>query len=236
MNSNIKLGFSTGCCYRTIDPKSKEITDIIAKTECNAIELCFVKIERLDTKISKNDVKRFSYLSIHAPTDDIIYKDNEETKIILDKLEALNKNLGSSYVVFHPDTINDFSIFKKYNFNAVFENMDNRKKSLQTVDEFKILFEKYPKLNMVLDLNHCLSNDNTFRLAYDFWNNLKDKIKYFHISGFIDNYHHPLFNSNQDFIIDFIKNKNLPIIVESLFDNKNDFEKEISYINKVLCK
>ena len=234
MDSNIKLGFSTGCCYKTISPASKNATNIILETGSNSIELCFIKIERLDTEILKNDLRKFSHISIHAPTDNIIYKDNKETKIILDKLDMLNKSLGSNYMVFHPDTVDDFSIFEKYEFNTVFENMDNRKKSFQTVNEFKILFEKHPKLNMVLDLNHCLSNDDTFELAYNFWNNFKDKIKYFHISGFVNNYHYPLFDSNQDFIIDFIKDKNLPVIVESLFENEKDFKKELNYIESTI--
>lgn len=44
----MRIGFSTGCVYKNMEPCSPEAIAIIKKAGCDSIELCAIKPERLD--------------------------------------------------------------------------------------------------------------------------------------------------------------------------------------------
>jgi len=252
MEKNIKAGFGTGCLYKIIDPASKEAIDKIKSTNANAIELCGVLKKRFDkTKenffnLNIEDLKDFSYISLHAP-DDVVYDNNPETIELLNKIDELNKKLNFNLIVFHPDVIKDFSIFCNYNFPIAFENMDNRKKSFKFVEDFSELL-KNEKFGLVIDLTHAYTCDLTGELAERFIEKYKDKIKQIHCSG---NYSHG--EDNQQHFpayleVEYYKKidtpnniilsnipMDIPIIIESVFpketiDITESLKKEFNFI------
>ena len=85
---------------------------------------------------------------------------------------------------------------------------------------------------LVLDVNHCFTNDATFALTRDFYQRLGDRIVQIHLSGF-QTLHEPLFLTRQKEIVYNIENSTVPIIIESILAPA-DLEREREYILKVL--
>jgi hypothetical protein len=88
---------------------------------------------------------------------------------------------------------------------------------------------------MVLDLNHCFTNDPSMRLAAEMYAAFGKRISMVHISGF-EKLHEPLSRTKQLEILTAIPDKNLPIIIESGCDNIEEAKKEYEYIKNFLKK
>lgn len=226
------LGFSSGCLYKTHDRIGREIFDIFRSPGCNAIELMFHDLADAPriAEISKDELAGFEHVSLHAPKfDDLSEKELEET---LDLIEATHQRIGLDYVVIHPDTVSNWKVFSKYSFPIAVENMDNRKEAYKDVADMEKLFSQVD-VKMILDVNHCFSNDPTMKLAYDFIEAFRDRIVGFHLSGF-ETFHDPLFKTQQQEIMDAVFDKNLPIIIESGCESVEDVEREYEYIKNKL--
>lgn len=226
-----KIGFSTGSIYKIADKYNPVSFDLFEKLGKDVIEICLndcLEVERLDNITC--EVKKFSYRSIHFPSNGIIYRDDEETNKIIQKIEKFYLETNANVAIIHPDLVEDWQVFRKYNLNWAIENMDDRKESYKTVEDLKRFFEENPNWNFVLDLNHCYSNDKTMLLADDMINNFRNKIIHYHLSGCFE-LHDPLFETKQDFIIDYSRKVNVPIIIESVFNSLDGIEKELDYIN-----
>ena len=126
-----------------------------------------------------------------------------------------SKKVRLDLVVFHPDTVEDFSVFENLGFNIGFENMDNRKKSCKSVDDIESVMLRNNDFKFILDLNHCYTNDSSMKLALEFYERLGNRISQIHLSGFRE-LHDPLFETEQLEIIRSIQSFDVPIIVESL--------------------
>src|ERR1035437_9376973 len=121
-NKEIKLGFSTGCLYKVCE--AKEAISIIKNSGCKYIELGFTTPERffgeqLD-RINEKDLEGFEYISFHTPI--LNYGNNDDTKRFFERISNFNKIIKLNLVVFHPDIVEDFSVFKNLDFNIGFEN------------------------------------------------------------------------------------------------------------------
>jgi hypothetical protein len=109
--------------------------------------------------------------------------------------------------------------------------MDERKKMWQTVKDIWKILEQNPNFWLTLDLQHCFVNDPSMKLAYDFHKTFWNKIVQYHIAWYDKQYlHYPLFKTKQNNIIQALQKKDIPIIIESTFDEKSDLKKEIEYI------
>ena len=83
----------------------------------------------------------------------------------------------------------------------------------------------------MLDLQHCFVNDPSMQLAKDLHKAFGDRLVQYHISGYHPEYlHYPLYKTQQDIIIASMERKDLPIIVESTFEAKEELSKELPYI------
>ncbi len=230
----MKIGFNTSQIdVVSLDQKIK----LFLELGCNAIEFSMAYLER-EKQLAENWDKvpwdKFVYKSLHAPVRDTAYKDDQGTHDLLGRLEKLQEKYGFDLMVFHPDVVEDFSIFKRYNLPVAFENMDNRKKTARDVESFKGIFSLIDAA-MVLDLSHCYVNDNSMNLANEFYLNFKDRIKEIHLSGH-STLHDPLYKTKQIEIIKAIPNKEIPIIIESLQETMDDVKKEFAYVTDILNK
>ena len=229
-----KIGFSHGTIYRITDKYTGSSIDIFKKIGVDAIEICLhdvSEVERLPGIVK--EAKDFSYKSIHFPTQNIVYKNDQQTKEILDKIEKFYFRIGANLALVHPDLVEDWEVFDQYKLNWAIENMDDRKEKYKTAEELAEFFKMKPDWKLVLDLNHCYTNDKTMELADVMIANLKDKIAEIHLSGYSE-LHDPLFKTKQNFIMDYCKGIDVPIIIESVFNDVNDVEKEYNYIREYL--
>ena len=238
------LGFSTGCLYKNLEPCSAEVVNLIMATNCNAIELCAIKPERLDylNKIDVNLLKSFSYISLHAP--DINYKKDKLTLEVLDKIKKLHEKFNFKTIVICPNYVKDFSVLN-LDLPISFENMDKRKNFGTNMDDMKKVFTILPDSKMVLDLTHIFTNDPSMKLSRDFLGEFRDRIIEIHLSGYFihqdgdEQQHFPIFISKQKEILDSMP-KNIPIIIESVFPKieimklKNELLQELNFIKSRL--
>ncbi len=229
------IGFNTGSFYKFIQPISKEAIDICKEVGCNAIELGGGTPKRifLLKKINTQDLKSFDYVSLHAPGE-IKYKNDVQTKKILDAIQEADDRFNFKCVVLHPDLVEDWSIFNNYNFKLAIENNDNTRLLYKSFNSIKPLFSNKLIKRLILDLNHCYTNDKTMDLAGKMYSKFKNKICELHISGYINKKenHEPLYITKQKEIINSIPNKSLPIIIESVCLNKDIARYEIKYLKE----
>ncbi len=229
------VGFSTGSFYKLISTLSKEAIMLSKNISTEALEICCVG-GILDKDCHLNDVKKnwlrdVDFVSLHSPCSKNTlhsYADNKETHEVLQRLQEACDRLPIDHVVFHPDTIKDWKIFRDYDFEIAIENMDNRKSFGLNVEQMKFAFDQID-CDFVLDLNHCYTLDNTMRLADELLNNFSDRLCEIHVSGYKD-YHNLLYQTKQDEISIFINQLNVPIIIESVCQNWRDAKKEFDYI------
>jgi sugar phosphate isomerase/epimerase len=233
MNSqNMKLGFSTGVLYKT--HRTKEALEIMRDLGYDTVELGFVKLSRIEEgwldEITYDVLKGFAYISLHAP--ELNYGKNNDTRLIFERIERINKIRNLDTVVFHPDLVEDFNVFKNVNFNVAFENMDNTKESYRQPVDFDEIFSENEKYKLALDVNHIYTNDSSMKLASIFYEKFGDRISHLHLSGHIDS-HNPFFETEQINILRAIQDFNAPMIIESVLSADN-LEKERNYIMRVI--
>ena len=112
--------------------------------------------------------------------------------------------------------------------------MDWKQERGKYVDSMQAIFEKIDA-GMVLDLNHCYTNDPSMRLAKEMTDEFGTRISQIHLSGF-ETDHDLLFKTKQTEIMDAIVDKNLPIIIESICETVEDVKAEFKYVKKYLFK
>lgn len=231
----IKLGFSTGALYKT--HRTKDALKLMRSLGYDTVELGFVKLKKgeedwLD-ELTEKDLEGFEYVSLHAPK--FNYGKNEGTDSFFKKIRRIDNLRKLDVVVFHPDSVEDFSVFQGAGFNVALENMDDRKGSYDKPEDFDEIFSQANGYKLVLDVNHICTNDASMELAKGFYDKFKDRIVEIHLSGYAG-YHDPLFQTKQVDIIKAIQNLKTPIIIESVL-LPEDLEKERKYIlNHLLPK
>lgn len=228
-----KIGFSHGDFYKVMDKYAKEVFDVYAEAGSEIIEIHPNKIDEIDKlKSIIPFIEKYPYKSIHLPTN-IKYQNNIETKKVLDAIANFYKAIGANLILVHPDLVEDWDVFDGYPFVWAIENMDNRKQNYKNLPDLKELFKRKKDWKMVLDLNHCYSNDASMKLAQDFIDEFQDRIAEIHLSGYVE-YHEPLFKTKQIEIMEFCKKLNVPIIIESTFDSIDEAKKEMEYVKNFL--
>ena len=237
------LGFSTGCLYKHLEPVSKEALNLIKLTKCDAVELCathYEKIYYMDY-FSKKDFNPFSYVSLHAP-DDFIYRNNKATKNLLDNIKMNYEKFGFKVVVIHPETVADWSVFKKYDLPFAFENVDPGRFG-STVNNLRSVLEELPSARIVVDLLHAYIHNYTINACKNMIKSFKNEIVQVHLSGYKvqddGQKHSPIHSTRQEEIIKAVP-KNVPIIIESVFPKMgraeliNGLKQEYDYVKSIL--
>lgn len=223
------LGFSTGTIHvADIHPISPEVLSLIARAKGTAVEFHADTAEGLRAfkYITKDDLAGFERLSLHAPGR------QKYTRDMLDIFQEAHNKLGFSCVVLHPHLVTDWSLFEPYAFPIAVENMDKQKPFGASLEDMENVFDDIDA-KMVLDLNHCFTLDSSMQLAHDLYKRFSDRIVEIHISGY-DKLHEPLYLTKQIEIIKAIPDKNLPIIIESVFNSPDELQQEFDYITQNL--
>lgn len=235
-NKTRLIGFSSAFLYHTYNRVSKEIIKICQDMGCNAIELhCPVKEFHLMDALEKKDLKSFKFVSFHMPD---ISVNNKEIFQILEKVNNFHNKLKFDAVIFHASEIwHCQNILKSFKLPISLENEDARKKTGKSLKSMKS-FMSGNNFKMTLDINHSFTNDSTLRLANGLWQEFKGRISHFHLSGYRDSdcesRHVPLISTKQNQFIDFVVDKDLPIIIESVCQDLREAEKEFRFIKKYL--
>ncbi|NTW27693.1 MAG: hypothetical protein HGA36_05180 [Candidatus Moranbacteria bacterium] len=231
------LGFSTGCLHETQDRLSPATFDIFRKMGANAIELMVHDLDAAHRLLAlvPEDLMFFEYISIHAPGFDV-FNIEEITKFreALAIFEKVAKKIKIDTVVVHADMIRDGEMFFMYDLPIKIENMDWHKEVGKYTESMQAVFEKLDA-PMVLNLNHCYTNDPTMHLAKEMTDTFGGRIEEIHLSGF-EQGHEPLFKTKQLEIMQAIPDKRLPIIIESECDTIEDAQKEFEYVKKYLLE
>lgn len=202
----------------------------------NSIELMCLNEFVIDLVIEKNyDLNMYKYISVHWPW--IKYRNDENTKKILEKIGQINEMYKLNNIVIHPDLVEDWTVFNDFrNLPISIENMDNNKDFWINIKDIKKILDKYD-FRLTLDLQHCYTNDKSMELALEMQSIFRDRICEYHISWYGDKYSHgSLYKLNQDIIIKSLKFKDKPIIIESVFDKIGEHENEINYIHDKIVK
>lgn len=231
------IGFCHGATFKILDPYSETNINLFKDAGCNAIEVnCHSVNETNKLDGLEPLIREFEYKSIHLPCD-LKYRDDKITNELLPKIVEYYKKIGAKLAVLHPDLIENVNVFAKYpEINWAIENMDDRKTKFKTVEDLREFFDTNKQWSFVLDVGHCNANNKTMKLADDFITELKDKIKEIHLSGY-EVFHDPLHRTKQIEIIERCKKLDVPIIIESTFEETDGMagvSKEFNYIMKNL--
>lgn len=222
------LGFSTVSLYKTHPTISRETFEIFRVLGCNVIQLMCLNEEdilKLITEITVNDLAGFEYVVLHAPPVNI-------TANTLELLQRAQDIFHFRAIVIHPSEIENWEIFSRFNLPISIENMDWKQERGKYVDSLQAIFEKIDA-KMVLDVNHCYTNDPSLLLAKQMTDEFGERISQIHLSGF-ETDHQPLFKTKQIEIMNAIENKNLPIIIESVCETTEDVKAEFEYVKNYL--
>ena len=233
METKLIIWWSSGDFYRIVESRNSHemVSEYFALPQTTALEIMFHDKEDMECPLTRDFIEQnFSHCSIHTPH--YAYQDDRESHRILQIIEKLCVDLPIKNIVIHPDAVLDWSIFQEYKHLPLsIENMDERKKSCQWVQDLQKIFDENPYLWFVLDLQHCFVNDPSMQLAKDLHKAFGDRLVQYHISGYHPEYlHYPLYKTQQDIIIASMERKDLPIIVESTFEAKEELSKELPYI------
>lgn len=222
------LGLSTGILRDIFD--LKEILAFYKEIGCKVIELSPSHWKN----VSNDLLKDFEYVSVHCGAE-FLYTDDKETHNELKLLEEKHREVGFKCVVVHPNSVKNWNVLNKYNLPWAIENMDNTN-NIGIKPEEILALVKENNFNVVLDLNHCFTNDHTMLLADQFFKVLGKRISELHISGYENNTdqgrHLPLFLTKQSIIIE--KAKDLPIIIEMDSGTEDSVKKEFEFLKKAL--
>ena len=162
------IGFSTGAlAYADF----RHGIELALSIPCEAIELSALRqpelLPMLDA-LDELDLSRFSYVSVHAPS-----QIQPECEAALSKrlLEELPRRWP---IIVHPDAIHDFGLWREFNSLLCIENMDRRKLIGRTAKELDLVFKQLPDATLCFDIGHARQYDTTMTEAYSFANSIQN--------------------------------------------------------------
>lgn len=242
MSKEIKIGYSTGPLRNLKGERlnTEDAMKLIREFGSDVLELGqrVVKVNNDNSSeieaLREDSLEEFSWVSLHAPK--YKYGYDEESKNIFEQIKQINEIRKLDLVVVHPDLVKDFSFFEGLDLPIAFENSDHRKPSYKNVEDMIKITEQYPEFSVCIDVNHAWTIDRSMKLAGSFFDNLWNRIEEIHVSGYdsIEDIHYPLYKTLQPEIVGAIRNKSIPLIIESAATSVEEMEKEKNYILEIL--
>jgi hypothetical protein len=170
------IGFSTGAIALTDFRKG---LGILKGQPVNVVELSAIREHELLPllrSLDDLDLSHFSYVSIHAPSS---FPREAEGEIFEALYETRNRRWP---IVVHPDTLNDFSLWRMLGDLLCIENMDKRKSAGRTVRELELLFGEFPQASFCFDIGHARQVDTSMTEAYRMLTRYSSRLRQVHIS------------------------------------------------------
>jgi hypothetical protein len=225
-----RLGFSTGAlalsdfrtALRMLQAQTVEAIELSAIREQELIPL----LHALDDL----DLSQFSYVSIHAPS---YFSSEAEAGIFKELYEIRHRQWP---IVVHPDTLHNFSLWRKLGDLLCIENMDKRKSAGRTVQELEFLFGEFPEASFCFDIGHARQVDTSMIEAYRMLKKFSSRLRQVHISEVnAQNKHDRLsFVSVLGFQeVTHLIPPSTPVIIESVV-SENEIGAEICRVRKAL--
>lgn len=190
----------------------------VRKLDVDGVELTFASKEALyNFKLSPSSIiwlKSLKYVSLHAPFK-LVSKaqDDKEVKKQLDLLAGLYDKVKAKNVIIHPTELPEVRVLDKYPMIISTENMPVWRHV--SIDGFKKLFARYPRLKLCLDVSHAyrVSPTETQQLI----DNFRPKISQIHFSSTYRRAdHQTLLRTTPGFLssVSGIKSLRVPVVIE----------------------
>jgi hypothetical protein len=170
------LGFSTGALAFA---DFRRALDLLGQTDAMAVELSALRFDELSPLIdalAELDLRRFSFISVHAPSG-VAAKDE---RYVVERLQAVAQRNWP--IVVHPDSIHDDALWRPFGKLMCIENMDKRKPIGRTRDELLSWFNRFPEASLCMDLAHARQIDPSMTEAYLILRDLGCRLAEIHLS------------------------------------------------------
>ena len=173
-------GFSTGAlAYADF----REGLNMLRGKAVQAVELSALRqgeLTPLLQAIPSLDLAAFQFVSIHAPSQ---FDANREAALWeqLAELSASESTAGWP-IVLHPDSINDFGLWRELGASVCIENMDKRKPIGRSARELSEIFAKLPEATFCFDIGHARQFDPTMTESWLILREFGSKLRQVHVS------------------------------------------------------
>jgi hypothetical protein len=171
------IGFSTGAVAG--GDFSSALTLLAAHPEIDCIELSALRlpeVEPLLRAIPTLDLRRYVYVSFHAPSSFTV---DEEAHLV----ETLADVVPQAWpIVLHPDTIHVASRWRALGSRVAIENMDLRKSAGRTAQELRSSFERLPEARFCFDIGHARQCDTSMTESYRILEAYGSRLAQLHVS------------------------------------------------------
>jgi hypothetical protein len=237
-----KIGYSTGSFYQLFPTYSAEAVEAAQSFSPSVLELFVGMTSRLAAFQSFDSLDiQSDYLSVHAPTD-IRYNHNKESESVFEKLALLSNSLQPDVIIFHPDTVDDWSLFQEAPFPVGFENMDHLKQFGVSPKELEKVLDRDNAFRFVFDVQHLYTHDPEMKDFQAFVDMAGDRLVQIHLSGCRLTAqghlsHDAIHLSKETIILDKVRellDPDVPILIESPVTSIEAATLEFDYINTAL--
>jgi hypothetical protein len=204
------FGFSTGALALGDFERALEM---LAGHEASAIEFSALRDHELPGLmqwLSTRDLRRFKYVSIHAPSR---LKQHSEAQVA----ELLRPCVERGWpVVIHPNVIGDASCWEPFGDLLCIENMDKRTEG-RTAAELAPTFERLPRASLCLDLGHARQVDPSLAVARGLLRAYGTRLRQIHLSEVDSQCRHAPISMGTVFALRALAREiaPVPVIVES---------------------
>lgn len=170
------IGFSTGALARAnfdlalLELERKPVDSV----ELSALR--FPELRPLLESIPRLNLKRYRYISLHAPSQ---FQGNEEEEAIE---MLLRLALPHWPIIVHPDSLRSFARWRVFGKRLAIENMDRRKPIGRTADELTQIFMELPEASLCFDIGHARQFDTTMTEAYRILRLFAERLCQVHVS------------------------------------------------------
>jgi hypothetical protein len=170
------IGFSTGALAKGDFERGLNAQRTIARID--AVELSALRdheLPALVTAIPRLDLRKFEYVSFHAPSK--LHSLDEAA--VFEMLQSLPETWP---IIAHPDLLQTPALWRRLGNRLCLENMDHRKTTGRTVAELQVLFETFPEATFCLDIGHARQIDPTMATAILMLQEFGRRLRELHVS------------------------------------------------------
>jgi|SRR5690242_8437240 len=210
-----RIGFSTGAVARG---DFRRALDLLSSQAIDVVELSALRISELEPLVSAIphlDLRRFSFISVHAPSWFTI----ESEQWVVDQLDSISR-YGFPVVV-HPDVIATPERWQHMGDRLLIENMDRRKPIGRNVLELRQVFDWLPEARFCFDIGHARQVDPSMTESSLLLGAFGDRLAEVHISEVNTASRHDPISPNAVIAFQSVAKhipEEVPIVLETLID------------------